>query len=79
MIVVPPNRAVIEGNWTAECHVACEKGGRTAEACAAACSCMFDGLYGTDLFALRSLDAMNAEQRQRWGAIVDRCLGSASQ
>ena len=73
-MVAPPNRAMVEGNWTSECRAACVKDGRTIEACTAACTCIFDALYGTDLFALRSLEAMNGEQSQRWNVIVDRCL-----
>jgi uncharacterized membrane protein len=74
VMIVPPSRAVVEGNWTGACHAECETNGRTGEACTAACACMFDALYGTDLFALRSLEAMNGEQSQRWNVIVDRCL-----
>lgn len=71
---MPPSRAMVGAGWTNQCIAACVPEGRTREECVALCGCMFDGIYGTDLFSVTSLEAMNAEQTQRWQGIVDRCV-----
>jgi hypothetical protein len=34
---------------------------------------MFDHLYGTDLFAMKSLADKSAEPKTRWEGIIDAC------
>lgn len=71
---LPPQKAVVEENWRAQCVAACVPEGRTEDECTALCGCLFEGLYGTDLFGIQSLADMNAEQTQRWEGIMNRCL-----
>ncbi|MEJ0011540.1 MAG: heparan-alpha-glucosaminide N-acetyltransferase [Bauldia sp.] len=66
----PPGVGVIRERWVGQCTTACV-GDRDAPACTALCGCLFDGLYGTDLF--RAGADMTDEQQTRWDAIVDRC------
>lgn len=74
MAVLPPPskemlRSRVVGQWTA----ACIAQGATASVCTALTGCMFDRLYGTDLFAIKSLADMTPEQRARWNALIDAC------
>ena len=56
-IFVPPSEAVVREGFTAQCVAACSsEAGRTGE-CTALCGCMFENLYGTDLFAMKSIGA----------------------
>jgi hypothetical protein len=71
---VPPSAAVVRTNFTGQCVAACsEDNGRSAESCTALCGCMFDHLYGTDLFQMKSLADMSPEQKTRWEGIIDAC------
>ena len=74
VIVLPPGRAVVEQNFLGQCSAACANQGRSATDCTQLCACMFDGLYGTDLFAMKSFDAMTPDQTERWDGVVNRCL-----
>jgi len=74
MAVLPlPSKEVLRsrvvGQWTA----ACVAQGAAASICTALAGCMFDRLYGTDLFAMKSLADMTPEQRARWNTLIDTC------
>jgi uncharacterized membrane protein len=71
--LVPPSEAVVREGFTAQCVAACTSDGRSAGECTSLCGCMFENLYGTDLFAMKSLAQMSPEQVERWDGIVDRC------
>jgi uncharacterized membrane protein len=72
-VLPPPSkealRSRVVGQWTA----ACVAQGATASICTALAGCMFDRLYGTDLFAMKSVADMTPEQRARWNALIDAC------
>lgn len=70
----PPSEAFLRDRFVGQCATACiDEGSRDAGSCHAVCGCMFDGLYGTDLYTLRSTEQMNADQQSRWDAVIDRC------
>jgi uncharacterized membrane protein len=71
--VLPPGEATIRANFTSQCETTCTAEGANAASCPALCGCMFESLYGTDLFATRSVDELSPEQMTRWGEIVGRC------
>lgn len=72
--VLPPDRAVVGANYTAECRAACTtEGGGTEMSCAKLCDCVFDGLWGTDLLGTNALGELTDEQSRRFGAIIDQC------
>jgi uncharacterized membrane protein len=71
--LVPPSEAVVREGFTAQCVAACTSDGRGSGECTSLCGCMFENLYGTDLFAMKSLAQMSPEQMERWDGIVDRC------
>ncbi len=60
-----------------DCVAACTAEGRGGDTCAAYCSCMFPGLYGSDLYNIASRDAMTEEQRQRVDALSRICAANA--
>lgn len=72
-LVAPPGEAVVREGFTNQCVSACSSDGRTTDECTALCGCMFENLYGTDLFAMKSMAEMSPEQVERWDGIVDRC------
>jgi uncharacterized membrane protein len=74
--VNPPSREFLRERWVGQCTTACV-GDRTAEACTALCGCLFDGMYGTDLYSLRATEDMTPDQQTRWDALVDQCRAVA--
>ncbi len=70
---VPPSEAIVRKGFTAQCVAACSSDGRSKQECTSLCGCMFENLYGTDLFAMKSMAQMSPEQVERWDGIVDRC------
>jgi uncharacterized membrane protein len=72
-LLPPPGREVVRGRFVGQCVSACTSGESSANDCTALCGCMFDGLYGTDLFAMKSLTAMSPDQLRRWNGLVDSC------
>lgn len=70
----PPDAAAVRASFTGQCTAACaDAGERGAPACQALCGCMFDHLYGTDLFRLKSLADMTPDEEERWSVIVSAC------
>jgi uncharacterized membrane protein len=75
----PPGEEFLRDRFVGQCSTACAAAGdRSAGACTALCGCMFDGLYGTDLYAMHSTEAMTADQQSRWDALMDRCRALSS-
>jgi uncharacterized membrane protein len=72
-LLPPPSREAVRGGFVAECVSACASGQNGANRCTALCGCMFDSLYGTDLFTIKSLAAMSPDQRRRWNGILETC------
>jgi uncharacterized membrane protein len=68
----PPSESFLRDRFVGQCTTACI-GERGEAACRALCGCMFDGLYGTDLYAMHATEDMNPDQQTRWDALVDRC------
>jgi uncharacterized membrane protein len=73
--LVPPSAAVVRASFAGQCVAACTGEGRDTQACTVLCGCMFDHLYGTDLFRLKTLSDMTPEQEGRWATIVEACAG----
>ena len=73
VFVSPPNVALIERNsFNYECLPACRDSGQAN--CRAHCTCIFEGGYDTDLYAIGSLELMSEDQRRRWNELVNACL-----
>jgi uncharacterized membrane protein len=72
-VLPPPSKEVLRARFVGQCTAACSEQGGTAPTCTTLCGCMFDGLYGTDLYAMKSFADMSAEQRARWNALIDSC------
>jgi uncharacterized membrane protein len=70
--VVPPNESVARDNFMGQCQSACVQDA-DAETCRAFCGCMFDGLWGTDLFAKNSLDEMTPAERAAFDELFTAC------
>lgn len=64
---------VARRHFMEDCVAVCRTEGRDEATCTAFCTCMFDGLYATDLYAARSLQLLTPEQRGRWDATVASC------
>lgn len=73
-----PRETVARQDFMSDCVTVCRANGRDAGTCTAHCGCMFENLYGTDLFAATSVELMTPEQQRRWHAIVDKCVASAA-
>lgn len=71
--ILPPNESVARANFMGECSAACRVD-RDQATCAAFCGCMFDGLYGTELFTKNSFAEMTPVQRGEFDGIVGRCV-----
>lgn len=72
----PPSEEFLRARWVGQCTTACV-GDRDAPACTALCGCLFDGLYGTDLYRIGATEEMTNEQQTRWDALVNRCRAVA--
>lgn len=72
---LPANEAVARSNFMGECSAACGED-RDAATCQAFCGCMFDGLWGTELFAMRSLEEMSPAQRDTFDGLFVACSTS---
>lgn len=70
--VMPPNEGVARANFMGQCTAACGED-RAAPVCQAFCGCMFDRLWGTELFAMTSFDEMTAEQRETFDGHFGAC------
>jgi uncharacterized membrane protein len=68
-----PDETALRRNFMDQCSQACHLQGRDDPTCNTFCGCMFTNLDGTDLMAVRSLDALNKEQRARWQGILAAC------
>jgi uncharacterized membrane protein len=74
---VPPNEAIARSNFMGECRAACRTD-RDAATCEAFCSCMFDGLWGTQLFAMSTFEEMSPAERETFDALFAMCSAPAS-
>ena len=74
---LPPNEAAVRRDFTADCAAVCSTNSDAAY-CTSLCGCLFENLYGTDLFNAPSLETMTADQRQRRDAIVGQCRSGAA-
>jgi uncharacterized membrane protein len=70
--LIPPNEAIARANFMGQCQSACSQDAE-AGTCAAFCGCMFDGLWGTDLFDKNSLEEMAPDQRTTFDALFASC------
>ena len=62
---LPASETAVRQGFTADCVAVCTAN-NDAGYCTALCGCLFESLYGTDLFNARSVEAMTPDQRQRW-------------
>jgi uncharacterized membrane protein len=72
----PPSREFVRERWAGQCTAACV-GDRSEASCQALCGCLFDGMYGTDLYSLRAAEDMTPDQQTRWDRLVDQCRAVA--
>jgi uncharacterized membrane protein len=77
-ILPPPSKDVLRTRFTGQCSASCTSHGGEAPFCTALCGCVFDNLYGTDLYSVKSFADLTEEQRTRWNAIIDRCQPPAN-
>jgi uncharacterized membrane protein len=75
MVLPPPGKDFVRQTFVGQCVSGCSgnSGLGSTAACTALCGCMFDDLYGTDLFKAKSLADLTPAQRDRWNAIVASC------
>jgi len=71
--VLAQSQSAERAAFMGQCVPACRVSDRSEATCAAFCTCMFDGLHGTDLYTVPAVELMQPEQRQRWDAIVNAC------
>jgi uncharacterized membrane protein len=74
--VNPPSREFVRERWAGQCTAACV-GDRSEASCQALCGCLFDGMYGTDLYSLRAMEEMTPDQQTRWDRLVDQCRAAS--
>ena len=70
-VTFPPSPALTRAHFVNECKAAvCENGGAN---CFGYCGCLFDNLYGTDLYPPRRAEDLSAAQAARQNGIVAEC------
>jgi uncharacterized membrane protein len=74
--VFPPNIDIARTRWNAQCVPSCQTENGSETICTAFCTCMFEGLFDTDLYEIKTVDAMSDEQRGRWTSIIEQCGAS---
>jgi uncharacterized membrane protein len=79
LVLPPPSREFARENFVGQCVPSCTGSGDTVKTCTPFCGCMFDHLYGTDLFKMKSIADMSAAQRLRWNGMIDSCQADAPQ
>ena len=70
--LLPANETVARSNFMGECRSAC-LADRDAPTCEAFCGCMFDGLWGTELFAMSTFEEMSPAQREAFDVLFAAC------
>jgi uncharacterized membrane protein len=70
-MAVPPSVETTRARFIGQCEAAVCQPGDTA--CAAYCGCVFDGLYGTDLYPPRRPSDLTADQASRQQAVLNAC------
>lgn len=70
---LPPSRETVRANFMTQCVRSCTSDAAEAASCASFCTCMFDGLYGTPLFTVKSRDDLTPEQQVTVETLLDRC------
>ena len=70
--LLPANETVARSNFMGECRSACLTD-RDAATCEAFCTCMFDGLWGTELFAMSTFEEMSPTQRESFDVLFAAC------
>lgn len=73
LVLPPPSKELQRARFIGQCSAACGTPGSDAGYCSALCGCMFDGLWGTDLYTVKSFADMTEEQRTRWNGLIDAC------
>lgn len=71
-MVLPPNEGIARTNFLGACQPACGPN-RDAPTCTAFCNCMFDGLWGTPIFAKDTFEEMTPEERVTFDALLATC------
>ena len=69
---LPADEGVARANFMSQCVAACRPD-RDEATCTAFCGCMFEGLYGTELFAMNSFAEMSPVQRETFDGILALC------
>ncbi|HEY5082342.1 MAG TPA: heparan-alpha-glucosaminide N-acetyltransferase [Bauldia sp.] len=77
LLLPPPSKEFVRENFVGQCVSACKTDGDSAKLCNSFCGCMFDRLYGTDLFTVKSIADMSPDQRHRWNDTIDACQSGA--
>ncbi len=75
LTVAPPSEAFLRDRFVGQCTMSCASKSRDGPTCTALCGCLFDGLYGTDLYSIHATADMTPDQQSRWDALVGRCRG----
>ena len=70
--VLPPNEPVARSNFMGECRAGCGED-RDAGTCEGFCGCMFDGLWGTELFDMNTFEEMSPAQRETFDGLFLAC------
>lgn len=70
--LVPANEGVARANFMGQCTAACGED-REAASCQVFCGCMFDRLWGTELFAMTSFEQMTPAQRETFDGHFGAC------
>lgn len=77
--IFPPNIDIARTRWNAQCVPSCQRENGSEAICTAFCTCMFEGFFDTDLYEVKTVDALSDEQRGRWTSIIDQCGASIPQ
>ncbi|HVZ14047.1 MAG TPA: heparan-alpha-glucosaminide N-acetyltransferase [Bauldia sp.] len=73
----PPSVETTRARFVGQCERAvCEAGDKS---CAAYCGCVFDGLYGTDLYPPRRPSDLTEDQASRQQAVLNACRAASPQ
>ena len=74
---VAPSIELARDQFNAQCQPACGSD-RTEAECAELCTCVFEGIYDTDLYEVETLELMSPDQRQRWDELINVCVTGAA-
>ncbi len=74
---IPPNVDLARDHFTIQCSQQRCPGEADNPTCTAFCTCLFEGIFDTDLYSIETLQQMTEDQRQRLSEVHNSCTVGA--